>query len=361
MASADLINCRLVNRKWNEISSKIIRQRADIQITFSSEYARLMTMDLMSLGDLVGCLEQSNNFPFSNFRFENLGTKAKVELEPFLSIWGKNIYELVVKMDDEVNNAKMLRFLLFEKMPNLKRLGIEFTFDFDRKSIIRLFPNSNKFELPKLNTLRVSRSFGKHSAIVEDILEATPNLKLFEKCSLDNHRQLSECVTARELNILQSLDKLHCLEHITLMLTEDMISCLEKHPQILNLELGSIELPPDWFRYDRDRLYTRGIKIINKIFDSSKNSLRTLKIPPMGWLEGLVLPKFGNLQTLVLSHDEEDDDDDVVYVYCMFPPLYDMSDNFPNLERLSKSIWNKLNEAKSLLHFSFSRVLQRRR
>lgn len=363
VATSDLINCRQVDRKWNEISSQIMRQRADIQIEFSFQSGQLLrsiqhyphdsllgsfstTMSLskaFGLSDLVGCLKQSKHFPFSSFRFKDLGTDFRDDFERFLSIWGENIYELTVKIDVATNNAimtaEMLRVLLFEKTPELKRLGIEFSIDWlfvqNEKSPVRLFTGTDEFKLPKLNELRVQCVFDKFSGIVEDILGAAPNLKLFEKCLLDS--RILECITAKELAILQSLDKLHCLENVSLMFKEDVVTCLENSPQIMDLQFKSIELPVDWLEQGDQQLCIRATKLISKIFDSSMDSLKTLRIPPLGWLSGLVLPKFKNLQKLILSQDEGESDEEEVY--CMFPPLFDMADSFPNLQQLSKRLF----------------------
>lgn len=70
------------------------------------------------------------------------------------------------------------------------------------------------------------------------------------------------------------------------------------------------------------------------MLDSSKNSMVELKIPPLGLLSGLVIPKFENLRKLSLLHDESYED------YpgpSMFPPLFEMADHFPNVQELSKS------------------------
>lgn len=338
VATSDLINCRQVNRKWNEISSHIMRQRADFQIVFSLELMHDKSMQRLS--DLIDCLERSKHFPFSSFRFKNLGTNERERdyLERFWTFWGDKIYALDVKID-ETNDAELLRVLILEKVPNLKKLGIDFTMDLFDKSPIHLNVGLKKLKLPKLNALRAFCVFERFSGIVEDILEAAPNLKFFEKRSLDFVR-LSEQVTAKELTILHALDKLHCLENVSLMFKEEMITCLEKSPQIMDLQFKSIELPIDWLDQADLQLCTRTTELINKIFDSSRNSLQTLKIPPLGWLPGLIIPKFENLQKLEMSHDEELNTDDEIY--CMFPPQFDMTVNFPNLRQLSKIISNSI-------------------
>lgn len=243
-------------------------------------------------------------------------------------------------MKKRPSSVEMLRVLFVEKTPKVKRLGIEFSFDWifgKNKKSIHLFAGSSKLELPNINVLRVHGVFDKFSGIVEDILEVTPNLKLFEKCSLDNGR-LSESITARELTILHKLNKLHCIERASLMFKEDMINCLQNSPQIMDIQLKRIELTVDWLQQGDVQLSSLATKFINKIFDSSRNSLQILELPPLGWLSGLVLPKFENLQKLVLTHDEEQKDEDEVY--CMFPPKFDMADSFPNLQQLSKIISN---------------------
>lgn len=255
VASLDLVDCREVNRKWNMVSSQILRQRTDIQITFSSQKGRLMSCirhrpfwlqkdyfktrkKSMRLTDLIDCLEKSKNFPFSSFRFKDLGSDGTGDFERFSSFWGENIHEIAANIDDDENtsnNAEMLRFLL-ERTANLKRLAIQFGVEWLLKgrgeTPLHLFTASNKFELPQLNELRVRGAYTKFTGIVEDILAAAPNLKLFEKCAMKRGNMLGS-VTAMELTILHSMGKLHCLKNVSFMFREDLITCLEEIPEVL--------------------------------------------------------------------------------------------------------------------------------
>lgn len=356
MTTSDLVNCRQVNRKWNEISSHIMRQRADIQIAFkflgsklsqSIQYRPEQTLlkDCMPLvnalgsrdfSDLVECLKVSKNFPCTSFRFKDVVKSDDMEI--FLSIWGQNIFALGVKIK-EADDVQMLRVFL-EKAPNLKKLHIDFgSIDLYYKqtsetAAVHLFVDSNnEFQLPKLNTLRVAGSCDYFAGIIADILKVASNLNCFEKSSLDGDDD-SECITAKDLAMLQSRNKLHCLKDVNLLFKRELIDLLENSPQITDLQLKSLELSITWI-WDDDELSARATKIINKIFDSSKNSLLNLTIPPLGLLSELVIPKFENLRKMCLSHDESYED-----YYpgpSMFPPLFEMADHFPNLQELSKS------------------------
>ncbi|KAG4068268.1 hypothetical protein HA402_007788 [Bradysia odoriphaga] len=100
----------------------------------------------------------------------------------------------------------------------------------------------------------------------------------------------------------------------------------------MDLPLKSFELSITWI-WDDQQLSARATKIINKIFESSKNSLLKLVIPPLGLLSGLVIPEFENVRILYLSHDESYEDYNSGP--AMFPPLFEMAEHFPNLRELT--------------------------
>lgn len=353
LATSDLVNCRRVNRKWNEISSCIMRHRADIQIVFKFFGKQLMQAiqyppptllvdfwrpinedSSLSFNDMVQCLKQSENFPFTSFRFK---TAVKVaDIAEFLSIWGRSILALgvLVEVPDDV---EMLRFAL-EKTPNLRELYVDFgSIDFynDSTSVNtnRLFDGSNEFQLPALYILRVKGSCGYFSDVLSDILKVAPNLECFEKSSLDK-KHCQECIDAKDLAVLQLRNKVHSLKKVNFLFKKELIEFLEKTPEFMDLPFKSIKLSITWI-WDDDQLSARAVQIINKIFDSSKSSLEELYIPPVGLLSELVIPEFKNLQKLCLSHDESYEEGPGP---SMFPPHFEMIEHFPNLKELSKSI-----------------------
>lgn len=285
----------------------------------------------LTLSDLVKCIELSTDFPFTNFRLKDVVQIA--DIKSFLSIWGENISSIAVKIEI-VDDVEMLRALL-QSTPNLKKLHIDFgtIYSFTQKTetAVHLFADSNEFQLLELNTLRVTGSCDYFSGIIADIVKVASNLKCFEKCSLDENGT-SQCIDAKELLVMLQSGKLHCLKDVDLLFKKELIDLMENFPQIMDLQLKSFELSITWI-WDDVQLRARATKIINKIFDSSKNSLLELKIPPLGLLSGLVIPKFENLRKLLLLHDESYEDDGP----SMFPPLFDMAAHFPNLQELSKS------------------------
>lgn len=324
-----------------------MRQRADSQIVFSLFGCTLkwslqkrpqetllkdfwpvkLSKGILTFRDLIECLTQSqNDFPFTSFRFRDV-VKGE-EIESFLSIWGENIFALGVKLKKE-DDVKMLRLFL-EKTPNLKKFYIDFG-SFDVKYNVHLFADSNEFHLPQLHTLRVTGSCEFFCGVISDILKVASNLKCFEKRPLDDDDD-ADCITAKELATLQLHNKLYCLTDVNLLFKEDLIDFLEKSPQTTKLQLKCFKLSITRI-YDNNELCARATEIIKKIFDSTKNSLLKLSIPPLGLLSGLEIPRFKNLQKLFLFHDESYKDD----VSSMFPPFFEMAEHFPKLQELSES------------------------
>lgn len=110
----------------------------------------------------------------------------------FLSIWGNNILALNVEIADPTNNVGKLRDLLFDKVPNLKKLKIQFCRkEQDMRWIVMscsidLFAYLTKFELPKLEVLCVNSRYRIVRRIIENILEAACNLKTFQQSDLNS-------------------------------------------------------------------------------------------------------------------------------------------------------------------------------
>lgn len=333
-----------------------MHQRADIKIVFSyfgnqltrciqyrpshtllKDFWPLVNEDSeLTLSDLVECLKLSKNVPLTNFRFKDVIKNDDHDIESFLSIWGRNITALGVKIEKD-DDVKMLRVFL-QKTSNLKNLSINFgSIDFYSKqpieTAVQLFADSNEIQLPELKVLRVEGSCDYFSRIIADILKRASNLNCYKKCSMDKG-DVSEIITAKDLAMLQSLNKLHCLKDFNLLFKKELIELMENFAQIMDLPLKSFELSITWI-WDDQQLSARATKIINKIFESSKNSLLKLKIPPLGLLSGLVIPEFENLLELHLMHDESYEDHNPGP--AMFPPLFEMADHFPNLLELSKS------------------------
>ncbi|KAG4068384.1 hypothetical protein HA402_007904 [Bradysia odoriphaga] len=142
VSPSDLVNCRHVNRKWNDVSSRVMHKRADIKIVFSylgneltqciqHRPSQTLLKDFwplvnevseLTFSDLVECLKLSKNVPLANFRFKDVIRDD--DIESFLSIWGRNITALGVKIEKDAD-VKLLRVFL-QKTPMLKNLSINF-------------------------------------------------------------------------------------------------------------------------------------------------------------------------------------------------------------------------------------------
>lgn len=373
VATSDLLNCRQINRAWNEVSSRIMHQRGDIELTFSFKDGKFMKciqhhpqresllakqcppniiIGSKGLSDLLLCFQESAYFPFSSFRFDDLAMFGNEDMKNFLSIYGGNILALAIKLDDPENHVHMLRALLLEKVPNLMKLEIKFGGEYNYQhnimSSVQLFAGSNQFEFPNLKVLCVNRNYEYFRGIVTDILKAASNLHVFGKCSMDRGSKLEEHITASDLTMLQSFNKLHCLKNGDILVSEELIAHWETSPMTLDLQLQHFSLSSN---LDINQLLTpRVTGIINKLLDSSKNTVRKLYCPPLGLLSGLKIPKFEKLQKLYLLHDDSDD-----YSYTMFPPLFDFAEHFSNLQELSKAnkmAWHCFTETDFFFHFS---------
>lgn len=247
-------------------------------------------------------------------------------MERFLSVWGKNIYELGVKIDVP-NDIVMLRGFLTEKAPNLRKLHINFVHGLSEKQDIHLFDDLNELQLLKLKVLTVLEMSEKDFGMVGDILRFAPNLNSFDNVYESHYDKslVTKCFTIKEFALLQSLNKCHCMKRINLSVDEQFIVFVEKSPEFVNLKFESIVLSTNnIFASSRDA------EIINKLFCASRNSLVELHISPLGSIPGVELNKFENVEKLTLSHDVHDG-------RWMFPPHFDMTKSFPNLRELSKT------------------------
>lgn len=304
-----------------------------------------------SLIDLVDCLKDSDNFPFTSFHFNGLANFEIEEMTNFLSMWGQNIRKLNIDLDDPINNIEGLKTLLLKKVTNVKKLHIQFCpkkyhFIFERifPSSIQLFDEVNEFQLPKLNVLSVDSRFRTFPGIVEGLLVAACNLKkfdlkrttrcLYKETMIDLHDSgdLHESITADDLEMLRSANKLHCLKNIRIDLSEYLIDFWENSMKFGDLKLESLAISVEPSIFKEKKLTSSATAIINQLFDSSKEVLHTLAVAPLGWLPGLIIPKMENLKKLELWEFSAKEPP----VSTMFPPLFEMADNFPNLKELGK-------------------------
>lgn len=107
----------------------------------------------------------------------------------------------------------MLKELLFEKVPNLRKLEIQFcrkdySVRNDVPSSLQLFTDSTILELPVLKVLCVNRRFRQYRVVVENILAAACHLEKFEVNMSDDDGYGSErSFTKEDLEMLQSFNK----------------------------------------------------------------------------------------------------------------------------------------------------------
>lgn len=370
--TVDLFNCRQINRQWNKISSRIMSGREGIELRFCIDNGQflqrvqfrnceMMLVDVCKpifkcgtkrLTDLVACM--SENFPYTNFHFDDLENFAQEDMQHFLSIWGNNIQSLVVNMNDPIKSVDTLKELLFEKVTNLKKLELQFckneiylTFKNKMPSSIKLFNDSNKLHLPNLEVLYVDFHYNKFHGIFENIVEAAWNLKRFEiciKCKLnpdfgpstvhdDRIVMGDETITAKDLALLESLNKLHCLKNLRLFISRKIIAYFEKSMVALTkIKLESLNLSLDKSIWGNEQLENGATSIINHVLCSSKDVMETLSIEPLGSLTGLVIPKMKNLKKIDLCGFSQRKTSN----NTMFPVLFEMADAFPNVKELGK-------------------------
>lgn len=325
----------MVNRQWNQISSRIIRER-DFILKFAfvdgkyiwSAKRRHCTQcsinlcksvptssNAKNLNDLVDHLKDSPHLPFTSFRFD-LGTDVKsfMDLRKFLDIWGSNILSL--KLNLPILGTALP--LLLTQVPNLKKLTL----------LLPAFQSSQPplladLQFPKLESLRVDNTVTNHK-ILENIFIGSPNLKTFSI--------YKRALLPTDFDMLHKLGKLHCLQDIWVCVTEDLIAYWKKSPDHFAIELRSLVLSFDDSIYLNHQLNSSASEIINQLFYSSRNTMQTLVIEPLGPLGGLVFPKFERLQQLRLRQYLSQKD------YTMLPLLFDWAGKFPNLKELGKNL-----------------------
>lgn len=335
VATSDLLNCRRVNSQWNAISSHVLRRRCDVQLHFaflngkfmqkvpdrnSSELIdlseNLTTFGSKSLPDLVDCLKCSENFPFSNFRFDHSYDHAlrkrriSEDISEFIAIFGENIEAIEVPIDSE---------LILEKFPNVKKLKIRFRDYISRDFAFEHCVESDEMQLPKLEVLCVDKFDGyrEFRNTIAYILNAAPNLKEFVG-SLDGHG-----ITVEDYVMLQSLGKLHCLKDVKIVITDDWIVYWKKFHKCMDLELHSLNVSFDV----NHQTESNAAEMINQLLRSSKGVIRTLSIEQPA-LIGLVTPILENLQHLSLFFDHG----------ATYRVLSHMADTFPNVKSLGKEM-----------------------
>lgn len=376
LPTRELFKCRQVNRQWNTISSKIIRLRTDIELEFGfidgkfvqcieHRHCEELLINLCrpmskygtkKLTDLVACM--SADFPYANFRFGDLETFTNEDIQKFLTVWGKNISVLKVSMKDSVTSAKNLRELLFDKVTNLKKLELQFCTDgnwhpFNRKVIpqsssIKIFDDSNELQLPNLDVLCVNIRFNKFRGIVGDIFAAACNLKVFEilkksTCNPyfgpscvheDRIVSAEESITQEDLAMLDRFNKLNCLKKLQLYVSEGLVAYWKNSKHTMDLKLQSLAFALEPSIWDKDEMKRSVTSLLNQLLRSSKDSLETLSTEPLASLTDLTIPKLENLKNLDLCGFSQRKTDSV----SMFPKLFEMADNFPNVKELGKKM-----------------------
>lgn len=319
-----------------------MRHRADIEVRFAFEDGEFMhriqhrcCKELLidgcsefyirgskSLTDLVVCLAKSTEFPFTNFCFDNLRNFWNSDIRSFLAFWGSNIVTINVGIDYRVEDVGLLRKLLFDRVPNLKKLEIVQLnkmwsfFHRDIPKSIQFCADFSEFQLPQLEELCVC-GYLEFSVQIENILRAATNLKTIWKAYAD----------VPTLKMLQKLNKLHCVKQLELVVTEELIGYWVKSPQNMDLKPEYLDVSFEPTIWENQQLKSSATAIVNQIFLSSKDVMQTLYIPKLGSLTGLAIPKIETLQTLHLQFGRSG---------AMFPPLFDLAGTFPNVRELGK-------------------------
>lgn len=350
-----------MNRQWNEISSAIMRQRADIKLQFAFidgefmqvfEYRRceellvdccktFTKIGSKNLNDFVECLAEASHFPFTGFQFDNLSKFRNGDVRSFLENWGMNIVALSINIDPLKTDIGILRELLFDRVCNLKKLEIGFRRrSFRRRNWLsredipistQSSADSSQFHLDQLEVVRVQKCHWQyHSnsyAIIKGILTAAPRLKTFENQEfiLENGFPLDGLrLDGPILELMRKLNKLDCLKQVRIdeKLTDHLV---ESPYNVMSLELKSLSLLLNSRIFEDEKWKARSI--VNDIFRSSRDVMQTLRIENLELLAGLEIPKLKRLRKLYIQYD---------YVGTMFPPTFDLAGTFPNLKELGK-------------------------
>lgn len=365
VTTPDILKCRQVNRKFNEIASRIMRRRADVQLYFSArndgcfmrktKCSYCCNQDLLvnvchglckphwrfseteSLKKLIACLKKAKHFPITSFRFDDLDKFGNEDMKSFLTIWGASILALTIPINDKKETVEVLRDLFIKTtLPNLKKLEIKFDWQKD-PSTVELFVDTNEVRLPKLQVFCVDIHCRTYPGIIAPILKAAYNLEHFCVSPNERYAPFDECVRdsiqTNDLDVVQTLNKFHCLKNLQVDLSTELVDYFASNNIDLKLESLALSLKSPIGL--SDQLKSSAATILNRWFHSSKDALQTLKIKPLGSLGSyLNIPKFDNLQKLHLFVS-------VWYgskVEAIFPPLFDMANHFPNLKELSKKM-----------------------
>ncbi|XP_037042724.1 uncharacterized protein LOC119079042 [Bradysia coprophila] len=339
----DLLHCRLVNRQWNEISSRIIQERDDISLCFEYSLGRYVqrfqqrqckpcslnirrsvpALSVKHLTDLVICLNESPLFPFTSYRFDQLTTDLLVSMIDFIRNWGNRVRSLRVSFSDSRGNVEILLKMLCGRLPNLKKLT--FGPSSPIPTTISLSFDSHQLRLPKLEVLCIPNdNFRIYGTMVEDILTASSNLKTF--------LMIEQAVSPNDMEILYKSEKLHCLKDLKIVVTEELIAYWKESPDRFELQLRSLSLSFNDIIYLDHELNSSASEIVNRLFHSSRNTLQTLVTQPLGPLIGLVFPKFDRLRQLRLRQELTQKD------YQIFPFSFDWPHKLPNINELDVDI-----------------------
>lgn len=333
-----------------------MRQRGDISLHFSLEDGKFMqniqhrhceellinicktysVCGSRSLNDLVLCLKKSKHFPITSFQLDDLNDFENEDMRSFLSIWGKSILALNIKSHDRKDSIEILRDLLVNKVPNLKKLQIRFSW-IEFPSSIGLFADANEFQLPNLQVLVVEEKYSKFRTIIGNILKAACNLNNFAWAVKDKHQMQFECVeesvTVEDLTMLESYNKLHCLKNLRIDLSKDLITFWQQSTKSGDVKLESLALSLKTSIFEDEKLKSIVTTILNQLFDSSADVMQTLAIESLG-LTNVLIPKMKKLKKLDLWDRSRRAEQ--TPTYAMFPPLFEMADKFPNVMELGK-------------------------
>lgn len=272
------------------------------------------------LTDLVACLEESECFPFTSFRFDGMSMMSFDGLMNFFNIWGQSIRALRVSLSGPKEHVRVLLHLLLEKVPNLKTLII---MHLPHVQSLRTLSAAlqRQFQLPRLESLALYDPSRICSEVVEDILTASSKLKIFHKIAFTE--------LSIDLEMLYKAQKLRCLKDLTLTITEELCNYWKRSQNRFDLQLQSLTLSFDETIYQNSNLNSNATEIINQLFHSSKNTLQILDTYPLGPLTGLVFPTFEQVSLLQFHRNLNHRD------YAMFPLLWPAK--FPNVKQLGKS------------------------